>query len=489
MNTDITNGRPHPFRFLGTLLAVVTLGTQLVSCTVNPATGGATVVMSGSASERETGQEMYDKFIAEGAAYDDPELQAYVNKIGQRLVAQSDMPDRTFTFTVLDAPEINAFATPGGFIYVNRGLLAYLNDEAELAGVIGHEIAHVTARHHGRRKTAGVTSQVLATTAYVLTGSSAVYEASSMYGAEVISGYGRDMELEADGLGAEYMYKAGYEPEALLDVIGVLKNQEQYMRLKAREAGKTGTTYHGLYATHPRNDKRLQTVIRAAHELDDGTYIESPEVPGEFRRVTDGLVWGESVAGQRADDRYYHNKLGFTIEQPEGWAITPGARAVVASAPDGSATLTITLRRKDNTTTPQATLESLARGNLSEGDQLQQSGLDGYTVIASANGSKKRLAAINLDNLTYLFEGEATDFAASDAQLLALIGSFRAMHPKEKSSNSARYVRYIQVPRGADLASLASSVRIDDAEAQLRLINDFYPRGEPRTGDWIKVIQ
>lgn len=363
MNTDIPNNRPHPFKSLVTLIAAATLGTQLVSCTVNPATGGATVVMSGSASERETGQEMYDKFIAEGAAYDDPELQAYVNKIGQRLVAQSDMPDRTFTFTVLDAPEINAFATPGGFIYVNRGLLAYLNDEAELAGVIGHEIAHVTARHHGRRKTAGVTSQVLATTAYVLTGSSAVYEASSMYGAEVISGYGRDMELEADGLGAEYMYKAGYEPEALLDVIGVLKNQEQYMRLKAREAGKSGTTYHGLYATHPRNDKRLQTVIRAAHELDDGTYIESPEIPGEFRRVTDGLVWGESVAGQRADDRYYHNKLGFTIEQPEGWAITPGARAVVASAPDGSATLTITLRRKDSSTTPQATLESLARGD------------------------------------------------------------------------------------------------------------------------------
>ncbi len=489
MNTDTPRRIPRPLGRIAALATVLAVSANLASCTVNPATGGATVVMSGSASERETGQEMYDKFIAEGAAYDDPELQAYVNKIGQRLVAHSDMPDRTFTFTVLDAPEINAFATPGGFIYVNRGLIAYLNSEAELAGVIGHEIAHVTARHHGRRKTAGVTSQVLATTAYVLTGSSAVYEASNMYGAEVISGYGRDMELEADGLGAEYMYKAGYEPEALLDVIGVLKNQEQFMRLKAREAGKSGTTYHGLYATHPRNDKRLQTVIGAAHELDDGSYIESPELPGEFRQATDGLVWGESVEGQRADDRYYHNKLGFTIEQPEGWSITPGARAVVAAAPDGSARLTITLRRKDSSTTPQATLESLARGDLDQGDQLQQAGLDGYTYVASANGSQKRVAAINLENLTYLFEGEAADFAAQDGQLLALIQSFRAMHPKEKSSNNGRYVRYIQVPRGADMASLASSVRIDDAEAQLRLINDFYPRGEPRTGDWIKVIQ
>jgi predicted Zn-dependent protease len=457
-------------------------------CAVTPG-GGSTVVLSSSSSERETGQEMHDKLMSEGAAYDDPELQAYVNKIGQRLVAVSDMPDLEFVFTVMDAPEINAYATPGGFIYINRGLISYLNSEEQLAGVIGHEIAHVTARHHARRKTAGVTSQVLSTTAYILTGSSAVYEASNMYGAELISGYGRDMELEADGLGAEYMYSAGYEPEALLDVIGVLKDQEQFMRLKAKEKGKSGATYHGLYATHPRNDKRLQTVIRAANELDDGSYIESPEEPGEFRRVTDGLVWGASVEGQRADDRYYHNKLGFTIEQPEGWSVTTSSRAVIVSAPDGSASLTISLRRRDDSSTPQETLESTVSGSLSDGDQLQQSGLDGYTAVASAGGSSKRLAAIDMDRLTYLFEGEAADFAAQDTQLLALIGSFRAMHPKEKSSNSARYVRYVQVPRGADMQSLAASVRVDDAEGYLRLINDMYPRGEPRTGDWIKVIQ
>lgn len=477
-------------RFQIALLALApALLNGLQGCAVNPATGTPSVVFSTASGEREIGQEMHDKLIGEGAAYDDPELQAYVTKIGERLVAESDMPDLAFTFTVIDAPEINAFATPGGFVYVNRGLIAYLNSEAGLAGVIGHEIAHVTARHHGRRNTAGVTSKVLSTTAYVITGSSAVYEASNMYGTELISGYGRDMELEADGLGAEYMYKAGYEPEALLDVIGVLKNQEQFMRLKARAAGKSGTTYHGLYATHPRNDKRLKTVIRAANELDDGTYIESPEEPGEFRQVTDGLVWGESVAGQRADDRYYHNTLGFTIDQPEGWAITPSAQAVIATAPDGSAKLTIRLRRKDPAATPQQVLETSASGALSAGEQLQQSGLDGYTALATSEGFSKRLATIELGNLSYLFEGEASDFATEDAQLLALIRSFRAMHPKEKSSSAARYVRYIQVPRGADVGVLASSTRIDDAEAQLRLINDFYPRGEPRTGDWMKVIQ
>lgn len=471
------------------LAGLLSASSLISSCAVNPATGTPSMVLSSVSGERKIGAEMHAEMVAEGQVYDDPELAAYVDKIGQRLVAQSDMPDLDFTFTVIDAPEINAFATPGGYVYVNRGLIAYLNGEAELAGVIGHEIAHVTARHHGRRKSAGLTSKVLATTAYVFTGSSAIYEASSMYGAELISGYGRDMELEADGLGAEYMYKAGYEPEALLDVIGVLKDQENFMRLKARAAGKSGGSYHGLYATHPRNDKRLKTVISAASNLDDGTWIESPEVPGEYRRVTDGLVWGESVQGQRADDRYYHNKLGFTINQPEGWAVTPSASSVVAAAPDGGRSLTITLRKKDATNTPQQVLEASASGQLKDGEQLQQSGLDGYTAVASAGGASTRLAVIYLDNLTYLFEGAASDFAASDAELLELIRSFRAMHPKEKTTGRPTYVRYIQVPRGADIPGLASGVRISDAEAQLRLINDFYPRGEPRTGDWIKTIQ
>ena len=391
-------------------LAALVLLAVAGGCAVNPATGGAAVVMSTGKEQREA-REMYDEFIADGMVYDDPELQAYVDRIGQRLVAVSDMPDAEFTFTVIDAPEINAFATPGGFIYVNRGLIAYMNSEEQLAGVIGHEIAHVTARHHGRRKAAGVTSKVLGTTAYVLTGSGALYEASQMYGAELISGYGREMELEADGLGARYMYQAGYDPQALLDVIGVLKNQEQFMRLKARERGKSGATYHGLYATHPRNDKRLKTVIRAAGELDDGTYIESPEVPGEFRRVTDGLVWGASVQGQRAQDRYYHNKLGFTFEKPEGWDVQAGPRAVVASAADDSASVTVTLRRHDAGSTPQQVLEGSATGSLGEGEVLQQSGLDGYTAVASAGGTRKRLAVITLNGLDYLFEGQAQDFS------------------------------------------------------------------------------
>ncbi len=223
-----------------TLLACLLLGLCLLpGCASNPATGGPSVVVMSQGKEISVGQEMYDKMMAEGAAYDDPELQAYINRIGQRLVKNSDWPDREFTFTVIDSPDINAFATPGGFVYVNRGLLAYLDNEAELAGVMSHEIGHVTARHSARQQTASITNQVLATTAYILTGSGDLAEASNMYGTELLRGYGREHELEADGLGAEYMHKAGYETDALLEVIGVLKDQEQYQRVKSQDQRQT----------------------------------------------------------------------------------------------------------------------------------------------------------------------------------------------------------------------------------------------------------
>lgn len=471
---------------LGALIATVAL---LAACAGNPATGGASVVLSSQSGEARTGREMHEDMVAQGALYDDPELQAYVDRVGQRLAANSDLPELDFTFTVLDSPDINAFALPGGYIYINRGLLAYLDNEAELAAVLGHEIGHITARHHGRRKAAGVTNAVVATTAYILTGSGDLAEASSMYGAEVISGYGREMELEADGLGAEYMHQSGYDPEALLEVIGVLKYQQQYQRLQAGSGGKAKGSYHGLYASHPRNDQRLKKVINTAADLDLDTWVENPSVPGEFRQRLDGLVWGESVQGEREANRYYHHRLQFTFEHPPGWQVDAGSSAIVTRDPNGGAELKITLRRRATGSNPRAVLEDSASGTLSDSTALEQAGLEGYTAIASSGGSARRLGVVDYKSYSYLFEGSADDFAARDAALLAIIESFRPIHPRERRAANPQHVHYLQVPRGATLSSLAAGVQIEDAENQLRLLNGFYPRGEPRTGDWIKVIR
>jgi predicted Zn-dependent protease len=444
-------------------------------------------LLVGCAASPSVGREMHQEMLAEGATYDNAALQAYVNRVGQRLVANSDKPAATFTFTVIDSPDLNAFALPGGYIYVNRGLLAYLENEAELAGVLAHEIGHVTANHHGRRQTASVTNKVLATTTYVITGSGDLAAASNMYGAELISGYGREMELEADGLGAQYMHQSGYDTESLLEVIGVLKDHEQFQRVQAKAGGKPVSSYHGLYATHPRNDQRLKKVIKTASELEPDSPVEDPSLPGEFQRQIEGLVWGESVQSARAEDRYYHNKLAFTFEHPAGWTVNADAKAIVASAPDGSGELTITVRRMDRNATPREVLLDLTGSNT--GSDLEQFGLQGYTTSLGSGADSRRVAVVNYNNLTYLFEGKAQNFSNSDGTLLSMIESFRPTHPAERQSGNGHYVHYIQVPRGATMESLSAGIRIPHAEKQLRLINGLYPRGEPRTGDWIKVIR
>jgi predicted Zn-dependent protease len=308
-----------------------------------------------------------------------------------------------------------------------------------------------------------------------------------MAGTALVRGYGRDHELEADSLGAQTMHKTGYDTDALLEVIGVLKDQEQYQRVKAKSSGKKVASYHGLYATHPRNDARLQQVISTARDLDQDT--ENPAKPGEFRKQMEGLVWGASSQGLRSEDRYYHNKLGFTFVRPEGWTVTANAKAIIAVAPNNKASLIVTIRKRDKASTPQNVLEKNTSGSLSSTLELEQSGLKGYTAVASAGSASRRVAVIDFNSLSYLFEGKADDFESADPSLLEIVKSFRPSHPKEKKAGAPAYVHYIQVPRGATLETLAAGIRIPDAQAQLRLMNGFYPRGEPRTGDWIKVIR
>lgn len=432
--------------------------------------------------------EEHQRLIETIGVYDDPELADYVNTIGQRIVAHSTMPDAVFTFTVLDSPDINAFALPGGFIYVNRGLLAYLDSEAELAGVLAHEVGHITEAHHGRRRTQQTTSTVLSTTAYILTGSGDLYDAAQMYGAEVISGFGRDMELEADAAGAESMHRAGYDADALLSVIGVLKDQEMYRRVQAKSTGKPTGTYHGLYASHPRNDLRLQTVVKTANTLDIADQPEDPEQPGVFRRHIEGLVFGASAQAQSDPDRFYHNKLNFSFAHPPGWTVAQGARDITASSADGNHRLVIRLDRIDAGTDAASALAAGASGELSGNTALEQYGLVGSTAVASEGGKSARLAVID-HGYRFLFEGRADNFAMADPGFLTIIESFRPLAARERVTGSSRRIQYVQVPRGATIGSLATSARIPDAEDQLRLINGYYPSGEPRIGDWIKVIR
>ncbi len=463
-------------------------------CAVNPATGGLNPVLMSENREIKMGEKLHKEITEKMVIYEDPEIATYVDTVGQRVAKAGHRSHLTYHFTVIDSPDINAFALPGGYIYINRGLLAYLNSEAQLAAVLGHEIGHVTARHSVRQHSAGTAANVLSAILTVGTGSSAVGDLTNVAGAALLSGYGREHELEADSLGAEYLYKSNYDPEAMVEVIGVLKDQEQFSKRKAQEEGTKVKSYHGLFSSHPRNDTRLQEVIAKAGKLS-----ESPKkgFTGTFRQRIDGIEFGDSSKqGVRRGSRFYHKGMGFTLAFPSSWKMQNSPNALVAYPTKQDGFLQMQVQGDLADLTPEQFIkERLKIEKLNDGKLIEQNGLLGFTgtVPATEKRGTVRIAVIYHKNQAFYFSGVNRKPKGSlnyDPFFMAAINSFRPMKPEEFRKAAGQKIKYIQVPPNTSYASLAQNSKIEKyAEEQLRLLNGDYPRGEPTTGRWIKIVE
>ena len=222
----VTTGATIRMKISSLCLAISLL--WLSACATNPVTGRQDFVLMSESDEISLGQRYNKQIAKQQPTYPDKALNDYVTRIGQQLAAVSHRSKLKFEFKVVDSTDVNAFALPGGFIYITRGLLAYLNSEAELAAVLGHEIGHVTARHSVRQHSASTATGVLGAVVTAATGVRGSQDLFNLMGGALLSGYGRKHELESDRLGAQYLVKAGYDPRAIIEVIGVLKNQELF---------------------------------------------------------------------------------------------------------------------------------------------------------------------------------------------------------------------------------------------------------------------
>lgn len=238
----------------------------ITGCSTNPVTGKKDFSLISKDQELSMGAQAHKSVLKQQKRLNNPRLQAYVNNIGQMLAKKSHRNNIPYKFTVLEDPSVNAFALPGGYIYITTGLMAYLNSEGELAGVLGHEIGHVTARHGAQQQSAGLASAILMEVVSRKTGVSTA-NSLNQFSTAILRGYGRDHELQADKLGAEYLARVGYSPKNMYDVVSVLKAQEDFSKYQARREGRQPPSYHGVFSTHPSNDQRLKTVINAAKSI------------------------------------------------------------------------------------------------------------------------------------------------------------------------------------------------------------------------------
>ena len=205
-----------------------------------------------------------------------------MQRVGERVARYGHRSHLSYRFTVVDSAEINAFAIPGGHIYIHRGLMAYLGSEAELAAVLGHEVGHVTARHSVRQQSQSAAWNILGQAVAIGTGVGAAGDVTSALGTALVRGYGRDMELEADGFGAQYLARSGYDPQAMIAVVKVLKNQEDFARAEAQaRAAKAAERARASQRRREEAEAALQRVRRRLAEREAAGKSAAPlPVPG-----------------------------------------------------------------------------------------------------------------------------------------------------------------------------------------------------------------
>jgi predicted Zn-dependent protease len=469
-------------------LALLVLSTLLlhVSCSVNPATGKQQLAFYNEAEEIQLGLESDQEIVSSVGLYDDPELQAYVEDLGKSLAARSERPNLPWSFKVVDDPAVNAFALPGGYIYVTRGLLSHMESEAELSGVIGHEIGHVTARHGVNQASKQMLAMIgLGAVALIDEDLSGLAGAASAGLGLLFLKYGRDDERQADDLGLRYMTRAGYDPREMSEVFTVLQGVQT-----VEGAGRLPS----WLSTHPDPGARHDRMQQAVAQL-----------PGDFSTATvnrdgylhqlDGLVFGDNPReGFFQGNAFVHPEMRFRFEFPAEWKTSNEKVSVSATSPAEDAILKVSLAEA---ATPEAAAGAFfEEEGISQGDAWDkaihglpatwsrfdyadtESKLSGTVAFVKHNGNVFQLLAITTPE----------QWENNQRPLETALASFSRLDDPKALNVKPRRLRLVKLTKEMTLEEFdkkyPSVVKMD----VLALINHAQPGEKLPTGTLVKRV-
>ncbi len=497
--------KPIP-KLLAILLVLSAFGCATV---VNPVSGKKERTVMDEQAEIAEGQQADQQVRAEYGVYENAALQAYVNEVGQKLAASSQRANLKWTFTLVDSPEINAFALPGGYVYMTRGLMAYLNSESELAGVLGHEIGHVTARHASQRATreayAGAGATLISILGAVVESHYGVAGAADLAGQTAqtvanthILSYGRDQELQADKLGADYLARTNQDPNSMTNVLRVLKSNETFRDDEARATGRQPQRMPTYLSTHPSNDQRLQAIAQIASQY-TGTYGDTGH--NRYLQKINGMTFGDSRAqGLVRGRNFYHEPLGLTLQAPQGWQFHNETQQLLIVSADEEAA--VAMQAVNTRGDQSAALNQLAAQLKVENirtERLNINGLPATSFTGTSQGNTIEAFAVTLKGNDFVLRPLAKSAQGRERyrrEMRGIIESFRLMNANDAAAARPYTLRTVAMPRavaGSAFHTLAQeAVRTADvanAEGQLRLLNQAYPQGEIAAGMLVKTIQ
>ncbi len=443
--------------------------------------------------EKRIGREEHPKIVAQfGGVFDDAEIGGWIADMGGRLVAASKMKGERFTFTVLDSPVVNAFALPGGYVYVTRGLLALANTEAEVAGVLAHEIGHITERHTAERVDSAAVANIASVLLGAVTGSQELAQIGQVIGAGALAQYSQSQEHEADLSGVKYMSRVGFNPLAQADFLSSLNREH---RLSRRLAGRGGAgPTDSFFASHPNTLERVRRARKAALKKGGrGRYGRA----ALLRRIN-GLIWGDSPEhGYINRRRFSHPKLRFTFEAPAGFKLVNQPDTILAQGPNG-ASVRFDQASRPRYRRPAAHIqhEWAAKARIGDLERIEVNGMDAATArtrLKTRNGTlDARLVAIRAaDGVLYrfLFLSPPRRSAALARPFRRMTHSFRRLSRREAQRLKPLRIRVFSVGTDDTAARLARLMRVpDNHEARFRVLNALPPSAELRPGDKVKIV-
>ena len=475
----------------GTCFLFVLLLTALVNaaCATNPVTGKKQMSLLSELEELAIGQQQDAEIRREMGVYDDPELQRYVNDIGQGLARVSHRPNLPWTFTIVDSPAINAFALPGGYIYLTRGILAYLDDESELAGVLGHEIGHVTARHAAQAYTRQAQASVgLAILSIFVPGAAPFADLGGAGLSVLFLRHGREAELEADRLGVEYGSGAGFDPAGV----------PRFLATLARVDALSERGVPNWLSTHPDPGSR---VVKAEPVAGKFVSAEARTVNrDQYLERIDGLVFGDKPEdGIVRGNEFLHPLLRFAVKFPEGWELTNTPSAVLAQEPGTDHFMVLQeveqVRGRSIGDAAVAAMRS-AGYTVVDGRVDKINGNDAHVGLYRGNAKDvgkvlMRAAHIAVGRQLYVVAGFAPEkeFDQVDKDILPSVQTFRQLSAAEASRIQPNRIDFYVVKAGDSWQSIATRQgKSFVSAATLAIMNDREVSVQPQAGERVKIV-
>ncbi len=467
-------------------VAVVALLAAL-ACAVNPVTGRRELMLLSQEQEIQLGRENDELVIADYGLYDDPGLAGWIEQTGHTMAAASERPQLPWTFRVVDDTIVNAFALPGGYIYMTRDILVYMNSEAEVAGVLGHEIGHVTARHGAQRYTGASLAQIGLGAGSILSSEVRALGGILQTGVGLLFlKFGRDDELQSDQLGVRYAVGAGYDPRRLAAFFRTIS-------LMSESGGGRLPTW---LSTHPSPENRVERVLASSEPLVAGRTDLRIGRDAYLRRV-DGIVFGPNPRqGVVVDGTFKHPDLLFQVDFPDGWQLQNGKQAVVSAPDDGDVIVGLTVGAMQG-----ASLEAHANAAMQArsatsvvGASTSVAGLPAYRAHYDSTVNEVVVRAsdvfIHYGDLIYDLIGysRATVFGRHAGTIDSWQRSFRRLPRSEADRYNPDRLEVFAAPRAGPLASLVDAGPAASIDT-LALLNGVAADARIERGTLIKRVR